>query len=114
MQGRTAHWAFEGGRKAEGARGLKGRRASRAKAAGQGLEATVHIGRGGLTDGNAAEVTAQLKERGLVKVKISGEAAALKGRREVAEELALRAGAELVEVRGFTALFARRGRGGRT
>ena len=74
----------------------------------------MHIGRGGLTDGNAAEVAGQLKERGLVKVRISREAAALKGRRELAEELALRAGAELVEVRGLTALFSRRGRGGRT
>jgi len=47
-------------------------------------------------------------------VRISREAAALKGRRELAEELAQRAGADLVEVRGLTALFSRRGRGGRT
>ncbi len=92
---------------------MKGKRASHAKAAGQSVEATVHIGRGGLTDGNAAEVAAQLRERGLVKVKISREAADAKGRQELAEELARRAGAELVEVRGLTALLAGRGRRGR-
>lgn len=89
---------------------MKGRRASRAKAAGQSVEVTVVIGRGGLTDGNAAEVKAQLKERGLVKVKVSREAADAAGRHKLAEDLAARAGGELVEVRGLTALLASRGR----
>jgi RNA-binding protein len=92
---------------------VKGRRASRAKAAGQSVEATVTIGRGGLTEGNAAEVARQLKERGLVKVKIAREAAGAEGRHKLAEDLAARAGGELVEVRGLTALFASRGRRGR-
>ena len=82
------------------------------KAAGQRVEATVFIGRGGLTDGNAAEVAAQLKQRGLVKVKISRDAAGAEGRHKIAEDLAARARADLVEVRGLTALLARRGRGG--
>ncbi len=94
-----------------GAPRLRGKSASRAKAAGQSLEATVHIGRGGLTDGNAAEVARQLKGRGLVKVKIARDVADASTRRHLAEELASRAGGDLVEVRGLTALLARRRKG---
>ncbi len=90
-----------------------GKWAKRARAEGQALEVTVFVGRAGVTDSVAAEAALQLRTRELVKAKVAreaGDAAALKG---LAEDLALRAGADLVEVRGRTLLLARRrpGRG---
>lgn len=76
------------------------------RAAGQGLDATVFVGRGGATDAAAEEVRAQLKTRPFVKVRLSRDAEG--GRHGVAEALAELAGADLVEVRGYTALLAKR------
>lgn len=67
------------------------------------------VGRGGVTDAVAAEVKAQLEARDLVKVRLDRAQAAERGRKEMAEDLASRAGAELVEVRGFMVLLARGG-----
>lgn len=92
---------------------MKGRQGRRLRAEGQQLDATVFVGRGGLTDAHVAEVQAQLKTRDLVKVKVSREAGQGGDRRKVGEALALKASAELVEVRGFSVLLARRrARGG--
>jgi len=74
------------------------------------LGATVFIGRAGLNPAVAAEVAAQLKVRGLIKVKISPEAAAGKNLAAIAHALARQASADLVEFRGFTALLAKRGK----
>ena len=81
-----------------------------ARAAGQHLEATVFVGRLGATDAAAEEVRVQLKTRPFVKVRVSRDAEG--GRHGAAENLAELAGADLVEVRGFTALLAAR-KGGR-
>jgi RNA-binding protein len=82
----------------------------RLKAEGQGLESTVHIGKGGLTDGVVGELDAQLKRQHLVKVRI--QRVAIGDDRQVkdaqAQELAERLGAELVERRGHTVLLYRR------
>lgn len=77
-----------------------------ARAGGQRLDATVFVGRVGATDAAAEEVRAQLKTRPFVKVRLSRDAGG--GRHGVAEKLAELAGADLVEVRGFTALLAKR------
>lgn len=77
-----------------------------ARAAGQGLDATVFVGRVGATDAAAEEVRAQLKTRRFVKIRLSREAEG--GRHGAAEKLADLAGADLVEVRGYTALLAAR------
>jgi len=89
---------------------VKGKRGETLRAQGQRTEATVFIGRGGLTPGVAAEVTAQLKSRALIKVKIASGAVKGENIRELAEALAAQSTADLVEVRGFTILLAKRPR----
>lgn len=82
----------------------------RFKTEGQKLEATVSIGKGGLSDGVIEELDAQLKRHHLVKVRI--QRSALGDDRQVkdaqAQELADSLGAELVERRGHTVLLYRR------
>lgn len=91
---------------------MKGKRARELRAEGHKLAATAFIGRTGLTDAVAAEVAAQLKTRGLVKVKLSPDVAQGEDREELARRLAERASGELVEVRGFTILLSRHRRAG--
>ena len=83
---------------------------NRLRTEGQGIDATVHIGKGGLTEGVEAELDAQLKRNHLVKVKIQRTAVGgdRAGKDEQALELAQRMGAELVERRGHTVLIYRR------
>lgn len=87
----------------------KGQR-QRLRAEGQGLEATVQLGKGGASEGLLAELDAQLKRNHLVKVRIQRAAAG--GERDaeqsMAESLAERLGAEVVERRGHTVLLYRR------
>lgn len=70
---------------------------------GAQLKPTIHVGKGGITDGIVDEIVKQIKERQLVKVKIlpSSEMP----RKEVATELAGRSRSTLVEVRGNTVLL---------
>jgi RNA-binding protein len=89
---------------------VKGRRGKELRATGQTLTATLFVGDSGVTPAVASEAAAQLKARELIKAKVSGAAADAKGMKAVGEELAALAGAELVEVRGRTALIARRAR----
>jgi RNA-binding protein len=83
---------------------LKGPRAKAARAAGQSLEPTVFVGRGGVTDAVAAELKLQLRTHDLVKARLPR--AATQEASALAADLARRSSADLVEVRGFTALFA--------
>jgi RNA-binding protein len=85
---------------------MTGSERERARAVGQRLDATVFVGKGGVTDAAAAELAGQLKSHPLVKVRISRDAPG--ERREMAEQLAAKAGGELVEVRGYTAVVAKR------
>ena len=89
---------------------MKGRRGKELRAAGQTLSATLFVGEGGVTAAVAAEAAVQLKSRELVKAKVSSGAAGAEGMKALGEELATKAGAELVEVRGRTALIARKAR----
>jgi len=73
------------------------------KGKGTVLKATMHIGKDGVTDGLVAELKNQMKANRLVKVKVLASSANMK--REMAEDLASRAGAVLIEVRGNTILF---------
>ena len=80
------------------------------RAEGQRIEATVHVGKGGVSTGIVEELDAQLKRNHLVKVRVQRGAAG--GDREgevgIAEELAAALGAEIVERRGHTILIYRR------
>ena len=74
------------------------------KGAAQKLEATVHVGKDGVTDKVVEEVVRQLKQKHLVKVRLLPSME--EGRHEAAEKLASKASATLVEVRGRTAVLA--------
>jgi RNA-binding protein len=76
------------------------------KGKGTELKATMHIGKEGVTDGLVEELLIQMKAHRLVKVKVLASSSDKK--KEMAEELATRAGAELIEVRGNTILLCDR------
>jgi len=71
------------------------------------LEATVHLGKNGLTEPVVQELDEQLELRNLVKVRMLDAARGEKGRKELAAELAARVGAALVEVKGNTVVLYR-------
>jgi RNA-binding protein len=73
------------------------------KGKGTELKATMHVGKDGVTEGVVEELMNQLKTSKLVKVKVLASSADQK--REIAEELALKTGAMLLEVRGNTILL---------
>jgi RNA-binding protein len=75
----------------------------------QDLKPTIWVGKRGMTDTMIEEIVRQLKDRKVIKIKW------LRSTDVVPEEIALRAGAELVQVRGHTMVLAegRSGRAGR-
>ena len=75
------------------------------KAEAQSLKPTVHVGSGGVTPGIAAEVMRQLKAKEVVKVRLLAKPSA--DREAVARELAEKASARLIEVRGRTVVLSR-------
>ena len=78
------------------------------KAASNELEPTLHIGKSG-TENVIEELIKQLKMRTLVKVKFLKTAFAEGSRKELAEKIAVQTGSELIDVRGNTAVFRRKG-----
>ena len=71
---------------------------------GSAIDPTVHIGKEGLTEGIVQETKAQLKKAKLIKVRVLPSA---ERTRTISPRNwpAYRAGAHLVETRGFTALL---------
>lgn len=69
------------------------------------LDVTLWVGKGGI-DPVVDELREQLDERDLVKAKFLRAARGEVGLDELAGELADRSGADLVETRGHTAVFA--------
>jgi RNA-binding protein len=70
---------------------------------GSKIDPTVHVGKEGLTEGIVQEVKAQLKRSKIIKIRVLP--AADQDKDEVAEELAARTNAKVVETRGFTVLL---------
>lgn len=68
------------------------------------VDATLRVGKSGL-DPVVDELKSQLQERELVKVKFLRSARGGTTTEELAEELADRASAELIDTRGHTAVF---------
>ena len=64
------------------------------------LEATVRMGKSGVTAALIEEIKSQIKKKGMVKVKLLGTRR--EETKQIAAELAERCNAELVEVRGNT------------
>jgi len=81
------------------------RRRSRGNGLGA-IEATVAVGKNGITDSVVKEIRKQLKNRKTIKVKLHGES---KLRRlETAKELAERSESRLLDLRGFTVVLTRK------
>lgn len=77
------------------------------RATGQALDASFQVGKDGITDGVVKELQTWLSREPLVKVKIHASANGERDTESLARELATRAKARFVEVRGHTALFHR-------
>ncbi len=71
---------------------------------GSTIDPTVHVGKEGLTEGIVKEIKAQVKRHKLIKVRVLP--AADMDKDAVAEELAQRTGAKVVDTRGFTILLS--------
>lgn len=71
---------------------------------GMTIDPTVHVGKEGLTEGIVNEVKTQIKRHKLIKVRVLPAAGMDKD--AVAEELAERSGAKIVDTRGFTVLLS--------
>lgn len=85
------------------------KRRAKLRSEAQKLDQTVKVGKSGVTPTIVDELKAQVERRGLVKVGLLKSATWEEGKGNIAEELAERTGADLVEVRGNTAVYARRG-----
>ena len=72
---------------------------------GQALQATVYVGKDGISDKVLDEISRQLDKNKLVKVKLLP--AVEQDRKEAAQELATKSSSVLVEVRGRTVLLAK-------
>lgn len=68
------------------------------------IEATVRIGKNGITESVIEEIRSQLKNRKVVKIKFlrNSDRTDIKGK---ANDLAARLDAEVVDVRGFTVVL---------
>ncbi len=72
------------------------------------LEPTLHIGKAGI-EGVVEELKIQLKGRKLVKVRFLRTAFIEGNKKELMQKLADLSGSELVETRGNTAVYSRKG-----
>lgn len=78
------------------------------RASASRLEASIRIGKAGI-DQVVEELKKQLKNREIVKVKLLKSAFFEGNKNELCEKLAVLTGSELIEVRGNTAVFRRKG-----
>lgn len=78
------------------------------KAEATSIEPTLHVGKSGI-ESIVEELNIQLKNKKLVKVKFLRSAFAETGKKELAQKLADISRSELIEVRGNTAVFSRKG-----
>jgi RNA-binding protein len=69
---------------------------------------TIWIGKNGATEQIIAEISRQLEEREMVKIKMLKSALRNKEAKSVASEIAQRTGANLIDVRGHTIMLYRR------
>ncbi len=70
------------------------------------IEPSVAVGKNGVTDKVIEEIRSQLKRKRIIKIKLHGESKL--SRLEVANELASRSDAKLIDVRGFTVVLTRK------
>ncbi len=80
----------------------------KSRAEATGLEATLQVGKSGI-ETVVEELKKQLKLRKMVKVKLLKSAFLEGDKKELAEKLADLTGSEIIEVRGNTAVYRRKG-----
>ncbi len=80
----------------------------KSRAEATGLEATLQVGKSGI-ETVVEELKKQLKIRKMVKVKLLKSAFIEGDKKELAEKLADLTGSEIIEVRGNTAVYRRKG-----
>ncbi len=85
---------------------LRGKQRRFLRGLGVNMDAQVFVGKDGITDAVLAEIATLVKKRELVKVRLLDTVDG--GRKDVAKELAARAGVELIQVLGRTVLLYRR------
>jgi RNA-binding protein len=71
------------------------------------LKATVQIGKDGLTNGVIEEIKSQLKRRKIIKIKFL-QNADRENFKEKIRDIAMKCNADIVEIRGFTAVLKKR------
>lgn len=86
---------------------LKNQEVQALRATGQTLPVAFQIGKSGVTEGVVKELQTWLSREPLVKVKIMKGALEDADTEQIARDLAARAKARFIEVRGHTALFHR-------
>ncbi|MEM0231295.1 MAG: YhbY family RNA-binding protein [Candidatus Woesearchaeota archaeon] len=69
------------------------------------LPVTMQIGKMGITPGVVSELEKQLEKRGIVKVRILKNYMHELDRFQVAEALATKSGARLLQIKGFVAVY---------
>ncbi len=84
---------------------LSGKDISELRSQAQTLDASLQMGKAGLTDAFVDEVKNQLDRDDLIKVKMLRSARAGEDRKVLAEELAEAAGAVLIEIKGYTVVL---------
>ena len=84
---------------------LTGRQRRYLRMLGQQLDATLHVGREGITDAVVRQTDAQLDAHELIKIRVSEQAP--EGRHDTAAVLAARTRSHLAQVLGRTALLYR-------
>jgi len=84
---------------------LTGRQRRHLRMLGQQLDATLHVGRDGVTEAVVRQTDAQLDAHELIKVRVSEQAP--EGRHDAAALLAARTRSHLAQVLGRTALLYR-------
>jgi RNA-binding protein len=77
------------------------------RAEAQQLDVSLHVGKNGVTPATVEELSAQLKKRKLVKVRLLPAATEGSSEAEQAEALASGTHSTLIETRGHTAVFFR-------
>ena len=72
------------------------------------MEPATHVGKNGVTESLVEEINRQLKDNKLIKVKILKSAIDETPREEIANQLAAKTGAELIEIKGNTVVLFKR------
>lgn len=68
---------------------------------GRFLQATLHIGKNGVTDALISEIEKTIKKKKLVKIKMNKGSLEGRDKKEIAKEIVQKTGSELIDFIGF-------------